>query len=143
MNCRYSVTCDLGQSHHVLGKISSLPSLPSDELLALDHEQLNIQQSSAILYHRMIIAGILYTTASYKRSKVKADRVLCLKRNEQKFFGVAKHYASFCTTDCNGCLKPCKHIVFVTLMQPRRDRATAALRDTHVYHVYSTRFGYL
>ena len=63
MNCRYSVTCDLGQSYHVLGKISSLPSLTSDELLALDHEQLNIQQSSAILYHHMIIVGILYTTA--------------------------------------------------------------------------------
>ena len=74
--------------------------------------QFSIQQSSAILYHRAIIEGIVYTTTSYMCLKVKTDCVLCFKRSGLQFFGISKHHASFCTTDCSGCLKPCKHCLY-------------------------------
>jgi len=141
-NFRYSVTRDLGQSHHVLGKISCLSSLPAN-YLATVLRKFSIQQSSAILYHRAIIEGTVYTTTSYVRSKVKTDCVLCFKCSGSRFFGISKHCTSFCTTDCSACLKPCKHIFFTTLLQRRRDHGSTALRGTHVHPFFSTRFGCL
>ena len=116
-----------------------MSSLPSDELALL--REYNVQQSTAKIYHCVIISGILYTTKSYMHSKVKTDCVLCFRRNTQKFFGIAKHYLSFCTTNCTECMKPCKHIVIVMPYQIlplviRTDGTTI----THVHRICSTRF---
>ena len=135
---RYSITCDLKHGHSVLGKISNLSSLTSDEVALL--REYNVQQSTVKLYHRVIISGIVYTTVSYMRSKVKTDCVLCFRSNGQKFFGIAKHYLSFCTTSCTECLKPCKHIVIAMPFQilPLGIIASSTIRQVH--RVCSTRF---
>ena len=77
------------------------------------------------------------------RSKVKNDSILCLKRDGQKYFGVAKHYVSFCTNDCITCLKPCKHFVIVVPYKVLpvtigTDEITGATAR-HVHCVCSTR----
>ena len=123
----------------VLGKISNLSSLTSDEVTLL--REYNVQESTAKLYHRVMISGIVYTTVSYMRSKVKTDCVLCFRSNGQKFFGIAKRYLSFCTANCTECLKPCKHIVIAILYQilPLGIMAgNTTIRQVH--RVCSTRF---
>lgn len=137
---RYSITSDLGQSHLVLGKISNLSSLLPDEL-ALLLSNCAIQQSTAKVYHRVLISGILHTTTSYLRSKVKSDCVLCFRQNGERIFGNAKHYLSYCTTSCTDCMKPCMHSVIVMCYQILPlDFRTDGTIFRHVYRISSTRF---
>ena len=98
----------------------------------------NVQQSTAKLYHRVMISGIVYTTVSYMRSKIKTDCVLCFRSNGQKFFGIAKHYLSCCTTNCTECLKPCKHIIIAIPYQILPLAGNTTIRQVH--RVCSTRF---
>ena len=103
-----------------------------------------IQQCSAIntmtakVYYRL---GIVYSTVSYMRSKIKNDSVLCFQRDGQKEFGSAKHYVSFCTNNCSSteCSFPCQHVVIVTPYEVlpstwNNSRAEGAAAR-HIHHV--------
>ena len=119
--CRYSITCELGQGHLVLGKVSGISVLTQEEMALL--EIYNINFSTVKLYHRVIHAGILYTSTSYnRRSKVKNDSVMLLKQEQQMFLGIAKHYLSFCSTNCTTCAAPCKHLAIIQLYNILPDR---------------------
>ena len=142
-NYRYSITCKLGQGQLTLGKVSSISVLTQEEMALL--RRYNINHSTAKVYHRVILKAVLYTSTSYnKRSKVKNDSVMLLKQNQQSFLGIAKHYLSFCSTNCTTCTKPCKHVVIIQLYDVLPDRIgkdhlTGAI-GAQIFHVHSTRF---
>ena len=112
---RYSVTCDLGQGHLILGKITEPSLLTSVDLVAIQGICSSFNQQTAKLYHRVLISGMVYTTSNYVRSKIRKDNILCFNRNGQKIFGSAKQYVSFCTNQCTQCLQPCQHIVLINI----------------------------
>ena len=136
---RYSITRDLNQSHLVLGKMGNLTSLQPDELAILSGY--DMEQSTAKIYHRVLISGILYTTSSYLRAKVKSDCVLSFKRNGEWTFGIVKHYLSFCNTTCADCMKPCKHCVIITPYKilPLGFRPDGTTIE-HIHRIFSTKF---
>jgi len=139
---RYSITYEWGWEHLILGKVSSISVLAEEEMGLV--ERYNINHSTVKLYHCVIYTKVLYTSSYNKHSEVKNDSVLLLKQNQQSFLGVAKHYLSFCSTNCTTCAKPCKH---VPIIQPYniipdqigKDHLTGATA-TQVFHVCSTRF---
>ena len=104
----------MGDGHLVLGKILDESMLTTSDLEAIQEICSSINQSTVKLYHRVLISGTVYTTSSYMRSKFRKDDILCLKRNDQKYFGSAKQYISFCASNCTECLKPCQHVAIVS-----------------------------
>ena len=140
---RYSVTCDLGQGHLILGKIIEPSVLTSVDLVAIQGICSNLDQQTAKIYHRALISGIVYTTANYARSKVRKDNILCFDRSGQKIFGNAQQYVSFCTNQCTQCPQPCKHVVlihqFTEIQTNISDDTLTGATGKQVHCVYQTR----
>ena len=137
---RYSITCELNQGHLVLGKVTNISVVPSTEKALL--EEYDIDYSTAKCYHRTLVSGVLYTSASYKRSQVKNDSILYFRRNNHPVFGIAQHYISFCNTSCTRCTRLCKSLVIMLVYNilPDKidtDRLTGATA-VQIFHVQST-----
>ena len=138
---RYSVTCDLGEGHLALGKVSN-SSILSGEVTAIQ-EFVHIHLTTARVYHRLLKSGTVYSTSMYARSKIRCDSIFCFKRDGCKEFGIAKHYVSFCTVCCISGVgsHPCQHIDVVTPFEEinwQNDIIEATAR--HIHCVRSSRY---
>lgn len=111
--CRYSVTADLGQAHLVLGKLTKSSGLMAAEVSVVQETFPSAKLEDSIVYSRVLISGVMYTSTSYKRSTTTNDHTLCLKQERQKLFGSALKYLSFCTHSCTACSKFCTHVVII------------------------------
>ena len=65
--CRYTITDDAGNGHLVLGKSGKYEQLSSEEKEALSHV-FSDDGCSVIVYHRLLLHGVVYTNSSYKQS---------------------------------------------------------------------------
>ena len=144
-NYRYSVTCEFGQGHQVLGKVSRLPPLTSEERIQL--EEYNIAYSTVKHYHRVILKGTLYSSTSYiTHSQVKNDSAVLLHHDGHSYLGAIKDCLSFCRTNCIACTQLCQHVVIILLytILPNRighDDLTGATA-AQIFHCSLTRFSY-
>lgn len=111
--CRYTVTADLGQAHLVLGKLTKSNGLTDAEATAVREIFPSAKLEDYVVYSRVLISGVLYTSTSYKRHTATNDHTLCLKQRLQKLFGSALKYLSFCTHNCTACSIFCTHVVIV------------------------------
>jgi len=143
LNCRYSVTCEFGRSHQVLGKVSRIPQLTPEEMEQL--EEFNVAYSTMKHYRRVILRGTLYSSMSYRtESMVKNDSVVLIHHNGQMHLGAIKDFLSFCSTSCVTCTQPCEHVVIILPYTIHPDRigrddltnATAA----QIFHCSIMRF---
>ena len=69
--------------------------------------------SKCVVYSRVLLSGVLYSSASYKRSGVTDDSVVCLEHGE---IGTVQSYVSFCKEVCScNPSKFCTHVIIVCL----------------------------
>ena len=110
---RYTVTADVGQGHLVLGKLATSNELVEAETTAVRDAFPGANLEDCIVYGRILISGVMYTSTSYKRSTSTNDHTVCLKQGQQKLFGSALKYLSFCAYNCTKCPTFCNHVIIV------------------------------
>ena len=110
---RYTVTADIGQAHLVLGKLATSNELVEAEATAVRDAFPCANLEDCIVYSRILISGVMHTSTSYKRSTTTNDHTVCLKQGQQKLFGSALKYLSFCTSNCAKCSTFCTHVIIV------------------------------
>ena len=113
LGSRYAITSDIGQGHLVLGKLVNSNELVEAEATAVCDAFPRANLANCVLYSRVLISGIIYTSTSYKRSTTTNDHTVCLKEGQQKLFGSALKYLSFCNYNCTKCPTFCTHVIVV------------------------------
>lgn len=82
--CRYSITADIGDGHLVLGRKFSFSHLKEDDISAVLSIYPTADLLGCIVYQRLLISGVLYTSAAYSRSQIKCDYLLCVIKGSSK-----------------------------------------------------------
>ena len=77
--CRYRVTANAGQGHLVLEKTSKLSELEDAEVVAIRGTFPSANLKDCIVYNRVLISGVMYTSTSYKRPITTIDHIVCWK----------------------------------------------------------------
>ena len=107
--CRYKITDDVGEGHKVLGKVMKCSLLSTSELDKLKSE-VDVVDVKIAVYGRVILAGVLYTSALYHRSEVTNDSMVRLKTAE---IGTIQKFVSCCKSGCTTCSANtfCEHYI--------------------------------
>ena len=109
----------MGCGHSALGKLSKSDQLSDNEVAAVYDSFPFANLSGAIVCSRVLLAGIVYSSADYVRAVRTNDYTLAFQTGDQKSksFGFAKKYISFCRVDCSSCTQFCHHAVIVASHQ--------------------------
>ena len=99
MSCRYAITSNLGCNHLIVGKKLDHNSLSEQDVIAIKQLLPNADIKKAIVYNRVLISGIIYTTTAYNKSTLRNDSIVCLCEDNERIFGIAKQYVSFANED--------------------------------------------
>lgn len=88
--------------------------LSTRELDKLFSDVAMMNTSKCAVYGRVLLAGVLYTSAMYHRSEVTNDSIVSLKTGE---IGTIEKFVSFCEKDCTLCSEStfCKHHIIVSI----------------------------
>lgn len=127
LECRYSITVNAGQGHLVLGRVTEPSEVTDPELMEVRKLCPSAMLEGALVYHRVMVSGVVYSNESYRRSATTNDYTLCLQDGTQKTIGTALKYMSFCSKDCKSCTAFCQHVVLVNL----HDIITHTARHIH------------
>ncbi len=111
---RYHVSLELCSGHLVVGKYNSFSRLAADEITSIRNLlPLAVFNPKTVVYDRVLINGIMYSTINYLRLANSSDHIFSLVAEEQTLIGSARKFVSLCDSSCVSCLQPCKHIVIV------------------------------
>ena len=125
--CRYSITVNAGEGHLVLGRVAQTSELTDPEQVEIHKLCPSAVLKNALVYHRVMVSGVVYTNESYRRSATTNDYTLCFQDGTQKTIGTALKYLSFCSNNCKSCIAFCQHVVLVNL----HDIITHTARHIH------------
>lgn len=89
--CRYKITGDVGDGHKVLGKLMNYSMLSTRELDKLVSDVAMMDTSKCAVYGRVLLSGVLYTSAMYHRSEVTNDSINSLLKNRRN-----RYYREVC-----------------------------------------------
>lgn len=102
----------------MLGKKIKFSDLPDVELGVVLAAFPDINLSSAAVYNRALICGVVHTSTSYMRHSNRCDYLLCFQNlNGSKSIGSVLHYISFCSSDCTLCKSYCNHMAIAAVHQ--------------------------
>ena len=87
-------------------------SLLSTTELTSDVAEVDV--SKCILYGRVLLSGVLYTSALYHRSEVTNDSVVCLRSAE---IGTIQKFLSCCKKGCTECCESTYTVNIISLSQ--------------------------
>lgn len=112
--CRYKIAGDVGDGHKVLGKLMNCSMLSTRELDKLVSDVAMMDTSRCAVYGRVLLSGVLYTSAMYHRSEITNDSIVRLKTGD---IGTIEKFVSFCEKDCTACNEStfCKHHIIVSI----------------------------
>ena len=97
---RYKITADVGEGHKLLGKVMKYSVLTTTELDKLPSNVPDVDVSKCIVYGRVLLSGVVYTSSIYHRSEVTNDSMVRLKSTE---IGTIQKFMSCCRKDCTSC----------------------------------------
>ena len=111
---RYKITADVGERHKVLGKIMKYSVLTTTELDKLTSDVPDVDMSKCVVYGRVLISGVVYTSAIYHRSEVTNDSIVRLQSAE---VGTIQKFVSCCKKDCTSCGENtyCDHYIIASI----------------------------
>ena len=117
MCCRYKVTATLQGGHLVVGRLSNFTDLNDEEIELIQGALPDAKLDHCIVYYRVLVNGVIYTSSCYQRHTTTNDYVLCVGNKDELSFGYARKYLSTCKTTCTSCCSPCNNIVIVDMFQ--------------------------
>lgn len=124
----------------MLGKKLKFSELPDEELAVLLKAFPSINLSSAAVYNRVIIGGVMHTSQTYMRCSTRCDNLLCFENTDGvKSIGSVLHYTSFCSSDCNSCKSYCHHIAIVAVYHSTEVDGLVGMK--HIHSLKESRYG--
>ena len=109
---RYTVTADVGQGHLVLGKLATSKELVEAEAKAVRDAFPCGNLEDCIVYSRILISGVMYTSTSYKRSTSTNDHTCPLEARTAEVVWVRTEVSQFLylqLCQMSNILYPCNH----------------------------------
>ena len=109
---RYTVTCDAGEGHLVLGKITTQsPSTAFKNAVSI-HDP-SAQLVGSLWYDRLLLKSVVYCS-TVRRSTCTDDSVVTLADGK---VGVILTFISYCSEGCNCQVQgaKCKHLIITKL----------------------------
>ena len=107
---RYAITFDVRQGHLVLGKVVNSNELVEARATVVCDAFTSANLANSVLYSRILISGIIYTSTLYKRFTTTNDHIVRLKEGQQKLFESALKYVNFCKYNCTKFTKHFGHM---------------------------------
>ena len=79
----------------------------------------SIDIGKSTVYSRVILSGVLYSSALYHRSETTNDSVISIRRIGTTEIGTIQKFISCCTKDCTSCgvQSFCRHFTIVSTNQ--------------------------
>ena len=95
----------------MIGKTLTSSDFTNEEVTLIELKQPDVKLDSSIVYYRLVLNGVMYSSTSYRRQSITNDSVLYFCDGESKYIGSARKYLSVCKTDCTSCCSPCSNLI--------------------------------
>ena len=101
----------------MIGKTQNSTHLSDEEVTSIKVKLPHVDLDSSIIYNRVMVNGVIYSSTSYHRQNVTNDHVFCFRDRENKCIGSARKYLSVCNINCTSCSLPCSNLVIADVLK--------------------------
>jgi hypothetical protein len=117
----------------VLGKVMQCSLLSTSDLDKLKSYVTDMDDNKCVVYGRVVLLGVLYTSGLYHRSEVTNDSVVRLRTAE---IGTVQKFVSCCQSGCTCSANAfCGHYIIVSVHPSLPFNQTAESAVQHVVQI--------